>query len=237
MKLIGITGKSGSGKTTLSNMIAEKEKVGVIHTDELLDRIKQDNILQVMECDNKGEPVSLKKGIIKFLYSNKYMFLLYIKMKGILLNRIIKDKIQELEIQGNDIIVIEGVHLRYYPIFKELDKRIILQREYIKRQESVLLRDKDKKVDKETFVMWDMPYKRSYYREKMQDYDYKIYNSSKQKLKQEADNIYKEMSIVTEKERRRQHFKKYECKVPTIGISYNNRNQERRRECKDHETR
>ena len=39
MKLIGVTGKAGSGKTTFSNMLAEKDNIGVIHVDDILKQI------------------------------------------------------------------------------------------------------------------------------------------------------------------------------------------------------
>lgn len=211
MKLIGITGKSGSGKTTLSDMLAQNENVGVIHGDKLFDKVKQQNLFHIMECDEKGNPITAKKNIRRFVYGNKYMFLAYIRLKAILSKRTIKRKIKELENQGKDIIVIECVHLKYYPIFKKLDKRILVERPYIERQKSVLARDKN--MDKDTFVMWDMPYKRSYYKENRKNYDNTIYNESKEQLKQEANYLYRQITKTTEKQNRKENFRKYQAKI------------------------
>ena len=82
MKLIGITGKSGSGKTTLSNMVGENENVGVIHIDELEDTISG----KLKDNNRKSSQIKLKR-IRKILNGNKYVFLSYIKLKGILLKR------------------------------------------------------------------------------------------------------------------------------------------------------
>ena len=85
MNLIGITGKSGAGKTTLSNMIAENENVGVIHIDELMEKVKETKLSGITKNNKKGKKVSLLKNIRKFLNGNKYVFLTYMKVKGILL--------------------------------------------------------------------------------------------------------------------------------------------------------
>lgn len=211
MELIGITGKSGSGKTTLSDMLAQNGNVGVIHGDKLFDKVKQQNLFHIMECDEKGNPITAKKNIRKFVYSNKYIFLAYIRLKAMLSKGMIKKQIKELENQGKDIIVIECVHLKYYPIFKELDKRILVERPYIERQKAVLAREKN--MDKDTFVMWDMPYKRSYYKENKKDYDNTIHNKSKEQLKQEANYLYRQISKTTEKQNRKEKLKKYQAKI------------------------
>lgn len=216
MKLIGITGKSGAGKTTLSNMIAQNENVGVIHIDELSDKVKKQKLSGMMQKDQKGNPVTLKKKVRKILYANKHVFLIYMKVKGTVLNRKIKKKIKEFEEKGKDVTVIEGAHLKYFPIFKQLDKRVLVQRPFIKRQESVLKRDKEKNIDKEIFVMWDLPYKRSYYKEDIGSYEYEIKNNSKEYLEQIAKDIYKDVKEISIEEKREEYFKCYKYKTKTL---------------------
>ena len=209
MKLIGIT-----GKTTLSDMIGKNPDVGVIHVDELFEKVKKEKLSGMMECDTKGKPVAVKKNIRKILYGNKYIFLMYTRIKGIILSKKINNKIEEFQNMGKSIVLIESVHLRYFPIFKKLDKKVLVQRPYIIRQKSVLLRDKDKNMDKEIFALWDIPYKRSYYKDNIDDYEYKIDNNYIQNLKQVAEEIYRDISqndifMTNERMRRKDSFEKY----------------------------
>lgn len=193
MKLIGITGKSGAGKTTLANIFAKNKNVGVIHVDELMEKVKEKKLSKIMDKNEDGTPLSIKKNIRKILYGNKHIFLMYIKCKGLFLNKKIKRQIRQYEEQGKKAVVIECVHLKYFPIFKQLDRRILVQRPYIERQKSVLQRDKDKNMDKEIFSMWDLPYKRSYYKEDIGSYDYNITNKTKTQLEELAQRIYNEL--------------------------------------------
>lgn len=213
MKLIGITGKSGSGKTTLSDMIGKNPNVGVIHIDELYGTVKKEKLSRIMENDENGEPVTVKKSARKILYTNKYIFLIYMRIKGLILNGKINKRIEEFEQIGKDIVVIEGAHLKYFSVFKMMDKKVLVRRPYIERKQSVLLRDSEKNIDKEIFVLWDIPYKRSYYKENMYSYEYKIDNDSVEKLEQVAEEIYEDISQTNEQKRRKNNFKKYECEV------------------------
>jgi len=230
MKLIGITGKAGAGKTTLSDMIGENPNVGVIHIDELFEKVKKEKLSKMMENDTNGKPVAIKKNIRKILYGNKYIFLMFARTKGIILTRKINKKIKEFENEEKDIIVIESVHLRYFPIFKQLDKKVFIKRPYIVRQESVLLRDKEKNIDKETFALCDIPYKRSYYKENIDSYEYVVNNDSIEKLEQVAEEIYEDISQTSEKKRRRDSFEKYKFKVRDLQKSNKQQKREEREE-------
>lgn len=222
MKLIGITGKSGAGKTTLSNLIGQNENVGVIHIDELMEKVKKQKLSGMMDNNKEGEPVAIKKNIRKILYGNKYIFLAYIKAKGILLNPKINEKIKQLEEEGKEVVVIECIYLKYFPIFKQLDKKVLVQRPYIKRQESVLERDKEKNMDKEVFAIWDLPHKRSYYKDDIGSYEYKINNNNdKDYLKQVAKEIYEDVKEISIQDKRKQNFKPYKCKTKKLEIDRN----------------
>lgn len=221
MKLIGITGKAGAGKTTLSDIIGRNQDVGVIHVDELFEKVKREKLSGMMECNSKGKPVAVKKNIRKVLYGNKYIFLIFIRTRAIILSGKINEKLKEFEKAGKNVAVIESTHLKYYPIFKKLDKKVLIRRPYIVRQKSVLLRDKEKNMDKEIFALWDIPYKRSYYKENMDNYEYKIDNESIEKLEQVAEQIYKDVtetenSITSERKRRKACFEKYIVNVKNI---------------------
>lgn len=209
MKLIGITGKAGAGKTTLSDMLGKNEDVGVIHVDDLFEKVKKEKLSGMMEHNSKGKPVAIKKNIRKVLYGNKYIFMIFIRIKAIILSEKINNKLKEFERAGKSVAVIESTHLKYYPIFKKMHKKVFIKRPYIERRESVLIRDKGKNMDKEIFVLWDIPYKRSYYKENMDNYEYKVNNDSMKKLEKVAERIYKDISQTNERKRRKDKLKEY----------------------------
>lgn len=142
-----------------------------------------------------------------------------------MLNGKIKEKIEEFEKEGKNIAVVESVHLKYFSIFKKLDKKILVQRPYIERQESILIRDKKENVNKETIALWDTPYKRSYYKDNIDVYDYKINNDSIETLEQVAEEIYKDISETdisqtNKRDRRKENFEKYICNVNNLGENH-----------------
>lgn len=55
MKLIGVTGKAGSGKTTFSDILSQKDDIGVIHIDDILRDIKLKYFKWLMKEDKQGE--------------------------------------------------------------------------------------------------------------------------------------------------------------------------------------
>lgn len=230
MKLIGITGKSGAGKTTFSNLLGKHHDVGVIHVDDLMDEFKEKNLSSMMDNDGEGKPTVTKKTLRKILYSNKYIFLSYIKVKSYILDKKIERRIKEYEEEGKNIVVIESVHLKYFKIFKKLDKKIIISRPYTKRLESVLERDKDKNIDKETFVMWDIPYKKNYYKEKEEDYDYKIYDETLEEIEKKQESIYNELKVESKKQKRETFAKYYEREVEKLKMVNIQRKQQTEKE-------
>lgn len=213
MKLIGITGKSGSGKTTLANLIGEHDNVGVIHIDDLLNRFKEEMLSSIMDNDADGKPTLVKKKHRKLVYTNKYFFLTYIKLESIVLDKKIKDKIKEYEDSGKDIVVIENVYLKFFSIFKDLDMKIMLSRPYSKRLDSVLKRDENKNIDKESFVLRDIPFKKSFYKYKKEDYDMIIPNESLDKMKEKADEIYSTVNTKSKNPNKAKLTKKYKFRA------------------------
>ena len=49
-------------------------------------------------------------------------------------------------------------------------------------------------MDKEIFSMWDLPYKRSHYKEDIGSYDYNIENQTRTQLEAIAQKIYDELT-------------------------------------------
>lgn len=190
MKLIGITGKMGSGKTTLSNMLQEYPGVATIHVDELVDAEKEEKFSGIMDKDKSGNPIVVKRRLKNFIYNNKITFKAFMKFKSKLIASKLDKQIAEYEEMGIDTVVIDSIYLKYLDIFKRLQVKILMRRDYNERLNSVLERDRDKDMDKERFVIADVPYKKGYYREDIRQYKYVVKNDSMEDLRRSADFIY-----------------------------------------------
>lgn len=190
MKLIGITGKSGAGKSTLSNMLGEYPKVAIIHIDDLINIEKQEKIPYMMDKDTAGRPIVLKNNLNKFFNSNKILFRMLMGVKSQLVHRKISRKIEEYREQGYEAVVIECVYLKYFKFFEKLDVRVLVKRPYEQRLASVLIRDRYVGINKEKFVLRDIPYKRGYYKEDRNKYKYIIQNTTLEELRSKAQEIY-----------------------------------------------
>lgn len=215
MKLIGITGKAGSGKTTISNMLQEYPGVAVIHVDELVDKEKENKFSLIMDSDKNGRPIVVKKRMREFIYNNKILFRVFMKLKNALIQSKINKKIMEYEKQGFTAVVIDSIYLKYLSIYKQLDVKILMRRSYSQRLQSVLERDKDKNMDKARFISSDIPYKRGYCKEHINSYKYIIRNTTIDNLRRQAQKIF-------EKEIQKRNFIE-ECKVSKETSKQNNR--------------
>lgn len=162
MKLIGITGKAGSGKTTFSNILAQKDNIGVIHTDDILKKIKLKYFKMIMQEDKRGEKTKINSKLKTILYKNKIIFNLFMKFRAKLIEKYMNEEIQRLEDSGKQIILIDDIFLQYQKCYKKISQIILIERPFIERRNALKERDK---LSKEEVVAYDIAHLTGNYKE------------------------------------------------------------------------
>lgn len=193
MKLIGITGKSGAGKTTFSNYLTENsEEIDVIHIDDLLRQIKLKYFKLIMKKDKFGDRVKVDSNLKKFIYSNKYLFLIFMKIRAKLVEPLLNRRIKELK--GKRIVLIDDIFLKHHKIYDILEQIYIIERPYIDRTTALKQREN---LKKEEVVAYDTAHYTNNYREiKDNKRVIKVENKGdKSQLRQKARCIYLERML------------------------------------------
>ena len=73
MIVIGVTGKSGAGKTTFTDYLGERKNVGVIHLDDMVNRVKEDRFQKQIRKRNKNnDPVLLPSNLHAVINNNRF---------------------------------------------------------------------------------------------------------------------------------------------------------------------
>ena len=194
MKLIGVTGKSGSGKTTFSNMLAEKDNIGVIHIDDLLRKIKMQYFSLIMTKDKNGEKAKVNSKLKTILYKNRLLFNLFMKFRAKLVEKSVDNEIHELLIEGKDIIIIDDIFIKYQKRYKELSHIYIVQRPYKSR---ILALGKRDQITREEIVAYDIAHHKGNYKEIAKGNNLIIIKNdgTEEELRQKVEQIYKEYFV------------------------------------------
>lgn len=194
MKLIGVTGKSGAGKTTFSNMLAEKDNIGVIHVDDVLKQIKMKYFSVIMSKDKNGEKAKVNSKLKTILYKNKILFNLFMKFRAKLVEKSVDSEIHKLLMDGKDTIIIDDIFIKYQKRYKELSQIYILKRPYKSRISALGERDK---INKEEIVAYDVAHHKGNYKEIAKGNNLiTIKNdSTEEKLRQKAEQVYQQFYV------------------------------------------
>lgn len=162
MKLIGVTGKSGAGKTTFSNMLAEKPNIGVIHIDDILREFKLKYFKLFLSEDKNGEKTKVDSNLKTMIYSNKFIFDLFMKFRAKLIENALNEEISRLVQEGNDTIIIDDIFIKYHKIYEKLSKVFVVRRPYVDRQKAIKERDN---LTKKEIVAYDTAHHKETYKE------------------------------------------------------------------------
>ena len=189
MKLIGITGKAGAGKTTFSDMLAEKDNIGVIHIDDILRKIKLKYFKILMGKDKQGEKAKVNSKMKTIIYKNKILFDIFMKFRAKLVEKPLKKEIDQLENMGKKIILIDDIFIQYQKCYKELSQIFLVERPFIDRRKA--LEDRDE-LSKKEVVSYDVAHVTGNYKDivKGNNTIKIINNKSKQELSKMVDLIY-----------------------------------------------
>lgn len=194
MIVIGVTGKSGAGKTTFTDYLGERKNVGVIHLDDMVNRVKEDRFQKQIRKRNKNnDPVLLPSNLHAVINNNRFVFKAFCRIKKHFLKDRIAEEIKRFKAEGKDAVVIESCYLTDLVDRKLFNKIICVKRPFKKRVQAVMEREQEteSKVD---MVTRDMPYKRRISSVKESDFDYVILNTNgKDELKNASDKIYDEV--------------------------------------------
>lgn len=189
MKLIGITGKAGAGKTTFSDMLAEKDNIGVIHIDDILRKIKLKYFKILMGKDKQGEKAKVNSKMKTIIYKNKMLFDIFMKFRAKLVEKPLKEEINQLENMGKKIILIDDIFIQYQKCYEELSQIFLVERPFIDRRKALENRDE---LSKEEVVSYDVAHVTGNYKDivKGNNTIKIINNKSKQELSKMVDLIY-----------------------------------------------
>lgn len=189
MRLIGITGKAGSGKTTFSNGLAQKESIGVIHIDDIWEKIKRKYFKIAMESDGEGSKTKANSKLKLAVYKNKIFFRLFMALRSKLMEKDISKEINRLENMGKRVIIIDDIFLQYQKCYKDISLVFLMERPYLKRKNSLIERDH---ISKEEVVIYDMAHTSGSHQEKNKNKNIIRINNNKGKeeLLAEVEKIY-----------------------------------------------
>lgn len=201
MKLIGVTGKAGSGKTTFSDILSQKDDIGVIHIDVILTDIKLKYFKWLMKEDKQGDKTKVNSNLKKILYKNKILFRMFMAFRAKLIEKPLEEEISRLENHGKKVILIDDIFLQYQACYKNLSKVFLIQRPFIQRQKALIERDE---LTKEEVVAYDVAHVSGNYKDKYKGKNVIkiINNGSKDDLAAKAEKIY-EMNFTTIREKYR----------------------------------
>lgn len=194
MKLIGVTGKSGAGKTTFSDMLAENSNIGVIHIDDILKEFKLKYFKPFLSQDKNGEKTKINSNLKKMLYSNKFIFDLFMRFRAKLIEKTIDKEINRLVQEGNDTIIIDDVFIKYHKIYKEFSKVFIVRRPYTERVQAIRKRDD---LTKKEIVATDIAHHKENYKEIQVGNNVEIINNNgtQEELSHTVQKIYEQQFI------------------------------------------
>lgn len=194
MKLIGITGMAGSGKTTFSDILGEKENVGVIHVDDLLKVAKLKYFKMFMKPNKDNERTKVDSRLKEKIYSNKILFNLFMRFRAKVVEKPLNNKIEEYRKQKKDIVIIDDIFLKYHKCYKDLNRIISMQRPYKERRNAVIERDG---ISKKEVVSYDVAHTKNNYRDDI--YKVKVVKidnkSDMQDLRKKAEKFYRSILL------------------------------------------
>ena len=192
MKIIGVTGMSGAGKTTFSNFLSEKENVGVLHLDKVINDLKEEKFKKgTNRRNNRNEIMLFKAKTRYFINNNKMSFGIFMALKRKMIKKRIKTGIEKFKREGKDGVVIDSAYLT-----KMVDPEIFDSIIYIKRPASIRIRAVQERdgVSKEEIISRDLPYKNGLATSKETNFDYIIENNGeKEDLRKEGEKILDEV--------------------------------------------
>ena len=188
MKLIGITGKAGTGKTTFSDYLAQNKKdIGVIHIDDLLDKIKLKYFKPIMRKNNKGKKLKVDLRLKSFIYKNKYIFNAFVRFRSKLIAPLLNKELESFS--DKRIVIIDDIFIKSHKIYKDLGKIYILKRAYKDRKQAIMNRDG---ITKREVVAYDIAHNKGSYKEIKDDMRVEVIENdgNAEKLRKIAEEIY-----------------------------------------------
>ena len=191
MRLVGITGKAGAGKTTFSNILANKNNIGVIHVDDIVKKMKSKYFSMFMKKDKNGKRTKINSKLKKILYGNKILFNLLMKLRAEFVEPYLLEEIERLKSEGKETILIDDIFIRYEKIYDRLSMIFIVNRPYAQRKEAIIKRDD---LTLEEAVAADFAdFKGSYKEISQKSNTIKIVNNgTEEQLRKKAQEIYKQ---------------------------------------------
>ena len=142
--VIGITGKSGSGKSTVAEEIGKAipnsvvVEVDSIGHDALCRPTILENLIQIFGneiLDDKGNVDRKKLGNIVFAERKKMQKL------GKITGAYISEKIKKIIDENQGVVILDWILLPLDSAWQRCDIKILIQTDFQKRKENVLLRD------------------------------------------------------------------------------------------------
>ena len=157
---IGVIGKPGAGKTTFTDFWNIYDNVGIIHIDEIWDKICEKYFGIFFNINPKNKMKQPNNSIKKKIYSKKITFDLLMFVKEIVIKKEIKNRIKQFEKNGCDIIILEDTFLiKYKKIYSMINKIFFIYRKKSYREYSIINRDK---ISIESVDIMEIPYKHNY---------------------------------------------------------------------------
>ena len=191
MIFIGVTGKSGSGKTLFGDMLAQDDRVDVIHVDAEWEKAKSKYFSWFTKKMPKGDNTKIKtsSSMDKFIFTNKFVFGMVERIRARMAKKFIDQKIEEFEKAGKEIIVIDDAYLKYVAkYYQPFDRIYLLKRKLELREEG------KKQRDGSSNNINDMAHNKGTYEEYSdEEVDVVINNGTKEELAQKAKKVINDL--------------------------------------------
>ena len=174
-------------------MLAVNDNIKIIHTDYLMDKVKENKLFknvtqEVKEPDEQNHRYRLmKEELSDYIYSNKIILRLYLAIRNRIKENILNDTIKKYEEDNTQLLIIEGFDLLNFDIVKKIDFLILLKVPYHERINRILTRNGN--INKKGIIEIDKKLHKNLKRKEHRNIDYIIENNGDIKKLQEQSKI------------------------------------------------